>query len=256
MPNPTKRSNYLLKIGNSCDESWAEMTPSDSGRFCANCAKNVIDFTRLSDDQVLAILRKSSGNLCGRLEEGQMNRYLMRKTEPSSRSRLYKIFAGLFLLTAANQSLAKIGITDEGIARQVKMPVLGSEKMDQAVPEKSPTDSLKNVIRGRVVDSLESYPIPGANILLEGTKLGTATDTDGKFELVIPSKLLKDKNTLVVSLIGYKTQALKVNSDDFSTIKSIVLIEDKQLLDEIVYVGSYKIHERKWWQFWKKKYCK
>ncbi len=53
-----KRSSYLLKIDNPCSEIGASMSPTDLGRFYANCAKNVTDFTKLSDDQVLAIFKK------------------------------------------------------------------------------------------------------------------------------------------------------------------------------------------------------
>lgn len=80
-----KRSNYLLKIEEPCQESWAGMLPTNSGRFCASCAKNVVDFSKLSDDQVLAILNKSSENSCGRFAKGQLNRYLVGKSEPSGK---------------------------------------------------------------------------------------------------------------------------------------------------------------------------
>ncbi|WP_373330689.1 carboxypeptidase-like regulatory domain-containing protein [Salmonirosea aquatica] len=249
-----KRSNYLLKINNPCAESWDKMRPTDSGRFCANCAKNVVDFTHLSDDKVLAIIKNSSGNQCGRLEKSQINRYLVNKSDPSNKSRFYKFFVGVLLLTAVNQSLARNGMKREINVELTKHRISDFELIHETISKQHSTDSLKNVIRGRVVDSLEHLPIPGVTILLEGTRLGTATNEDGEFDLIIPPKFLKEKNALIVSFIGYKTNRLTVNSDDFLNKKSIFLTEDGQLLNEIVYVGDYSVHHKKWWQFWKKKY--
>lgn len=182
-----KRSSYLLKIESPCSENWASMTLTNSGRFCAACAKNVTDFTGLSDDQVLAILKKSSGNLCGRLQESQVNRYLLSKSEPSNKSGFYKLFAGLFLLTATNRSLAKSGIDkkpkiEQGLESFSELR--GSRKIN---PKQNSADSLGAMFRGRVIYSLDRSPLPGATITLKDSDVQTVTDRDGEFELTIPS---------------------------------------------------------------------
>jgi hypothetical protein len=48
---------YKITMTNPCSEPWSEMTPSEQGRFCANCAKNVVDFTLMSDAQIAQYLQ-------------------------------------------------------------------------------------------------------------------------------------------------------------------------------------------------------
>ncbi len=72
-------------------------------------------------------------------------------------------------------------------------------------------------------------PIIGASVKIKGTSTGVATDFDGKFSLSV-----KPNDVLVVSYIGYVTKEVKVGNQ--SEI-SIMLAEDKKLLDEVVVVG-------------------
>lgn len=72
--------------------------------------------------------------------------------------------------------------------------------------------------------------IPGANVTVKGSTVGTVTDLDGKFSLNAPSS----KSVLVVSYIGYTTQEVAINNQKTLNIK---LIEDSKSLDEVVVVG-------------------
>ena len=57
-------------------------------------------------------------------------------------------------------------------------------------------------VTGKVTDSEDNNPLPGANILIKGTAIGTTTDANGEFSLQV-----EDANTvLVVSFIGYTSQ--------------------------------------------------
>lgn len=93
-------------------------------------------------------------------------------------------------------------------------------------PDTTPSDTRK--ITGTIVDA-SGEPLIGASVFIAGTKTGVVTDLDGNFGINIPSG--KD---LVVSSVGYGTTVVKVGS---SSHLSIVLDEDKALLDEVVVVG-------------------
>lgn len=85
------------------------------------------------------------------------------------------------------------------------------------------------VFRGVITDETGG-PIPGANVLVDGTTLGVVTDGDGKFEISLPAQ----KSVLVISYIGYITQKFETTGMDVATIK---LVADIQALEEIVVVG-------------------
>lgn len=58
----------------------------------------------------------------------------------------------------------------------------------------------QRVIRGKVMDKSTGEPLPGATIKIKGTTIGTATDIDGKFELITAT----DVPALEVTFVGYK----------------------------------------------------
>ncbi|HEY0743684.1 MAG TPA: TonB-dependent receptor [Chryseosolibacter sp.] len=84
-------------------------------------------------------------------------------------------------------------------------------------------------VNGRVTDE-QSNPIPGANILIKGTTLGTSTDADGRFSLNVPDA----GAVLVVSFIGYISKEVEVGAQ---TEVNIMLMSDVKQLSEVVVVG-------------------
>ncbi|WP_426431464.1 carboxypeptidase-like regulatory domain-containing protein [Winogradskyella sp. HB-48] len=63
----------------------------------------------------------------------------------------------------------------------------------------------ERTIKGIV--SNEDGPLPGANITLDGTRVGAVTDDEGKF--TFPKKL-KTGDVLVFSYLGYETQKVSI----------------------------------------------
>lgn len=82
-------------------------------------------------------------------------------------------------------------------------------------------------VTGKVTDGAE--PIIGATVKVQGTNNATVTDLDGNFTLMAP-----EGSIIEVSYVGFDTQSVKVTSESEYTI---VLSENKTLLDEIVVVG-------------------
>jgi iron complex outermembrane receptor protein len=80
------------------------------------------------------------------------------------------------------------------------------------------------------VTSPEEGPIPGVNIVIQGTVQGTVTDVDGNYSLTVPGP----DAVLVFSSIGYSTQSIVVG--DRSTL-NVMMATDVQSLDEIVVIG-------------------
>ncbi len=83
-------------------------------------------------------------------------------------------------------------------------------------------------VSGTVSDS--SGPLPGATILVKGTKNGAQTDIDGKFTI----KNVGSNAVLVFSYIGLKSQEVSVAGK--KTV-SVVLKEDSAELKEVVVIG-------------------
>ncbi len=85
-----------------------------------------------------------------------------------------------------------------------------------------------NEVRGKVVDEAQ-LPLPGVNVIVKGSTIGTTTDFDGNYSITIPN----NSSQLVFSYIGYVSQTLAVTSSNLN----VHLKEDNQTLDEVVVVG-------------------
>src|SRR5699024_10584875 len=66
--------------------------------------------------------------------------------------------------------------------------------------------ALSQSISGTVTDAQSGEPLPGVNVIVEGTTTGTSTDIDGAYELNVSS--LQD--TLAFSFVGYQKQEVAI----------------------------------------------
>lgn len=80
---------------------------------------------------------------------------------------------------------------------------------------------------GKVLDGQTHQALPGANILVEGTHIGTTADANGEFKLTVPIGRL----TLQVSFIGYQTTSkpLLINSGSEPYVEIPLQIKPQQL---------------------------
>ncbi len=94
--------------------------------------------------------------------------------------------------------------------------------------QKTQTSGKKVKVRGVIKDET-GEPIIGATVRVKGQSEGTVSDLDGNFTLDVT-----DDNTLQISYIGYQTQEFAVGKQHHF---SIVLEEDKKILNEVVVIG-------------------
>ncbi len=86
------------------------------------------------------------------------------------------------------------------------------------------------MVTGTVTSTTGGGTLPGVNVLVKSTTIGTVTDIDGKYSLNVPN----ENDTLIFSSIGYAIQEIPVNGRN--TI-DVTLAEDVQSLNEVVVVG-------------------
>lgn len=91
-------------------------------------------------------------------------------------------------------------------------------------------------VSGTVVDQ-DGVSLPGVNIVVKGTAIGTVTDGNGNFTLSVPT----GRNTLIVSYVGYITQEVDI---DNRTNINIQIFEDIRTLDEYVVIGYQTVKKQ------------
>lgn len=93
-----------------------------------------------------------------------------------------------------------------------------------------PFSFAQKTVTGKVIAFENEESLPGANVVVQNTTIGTVTDLEGNFSLEIP----EDVNTLLVSYIGYVPEEVTINNRSNITI---TLIQDITQLQELVVVG-------------------
>ena len=84
-------------------------------------------------------------------------------------------------------------------------------------------------ISGKVT-STDGDPIPGVNIVVKGTSVGTVTDIDGNYRIDTPD----DAETIVFSFIGYGVQEVAING---RSVINVSLQPDMKELAEVIVVA-------------------
>ena len=90
----------------------------------------------------------------------------------------------------------------------------------------------QNILKGYVKNDLKEYALEGANIFLENSEIGTASDENGYFQLPVD---LKTDHVLVISFIGYKTLKVDLLNYDFSKTHTFAL-QEKILTSQTVLI--------------------
>lgn len=85
-------------------------------------------------------------------------------------------------------------------------------------------------VSGKVTDGDTNEPLPGVNVLVEGTSIGTITDMNGLYSLTVNS----DEETLIFSFIGYQTQTVPIQNRSQIDVNLSISVTS---LSEIVVTG-------------------
>ncbi len=188
---------YKLEIESPCHENFKQFKPTNKGGFCDSCHKEVIDFTNTPKKDIIAYFSCNTNiNTCGRFNKHQLKAVV---NEPKRKT-------GLGFLTG-------IGLTI--------MSFLTIWTSNAQEPNKKPKTSTKDdgiqsvlqqnniTIKGTVITEQDGLPLPGVNIVLQGTQIGVQTNFDGYFEF--PEKLKKG-DVLIFSYIGLESQKVIIEN--------------------------------------------
>ncbi|RFZ94967.1 hypothetical protein D0C36_05415 [Mucilaginibacter conchicola] len=221
-----------ISIPQPCHQNWNDMTPADQGRHCQSCQKIVVDFTRMTDSEIINYLN-TNGKVCGRFTKEKLESVNAKLVSVAKPAFLWQRFA---------------------IAASIAMLFNNSVKAEKTAPvktEQSPrafrtdasdlTDSVTYVrVKGKVLDE-ENQGLPGVSVIIKGMQIGTQTNVNGEFYLNVPSTA----TSLVFSFVGYNTAELSLGSTS-AELPAISLKMSSMMLGEPVYVQRPPLHKRVW----------
>jgi TonB-dependent starch-binding outer membrane protein SusC len=137
--------------------------------------------------------------------------------------------------SAKNQPLAQVletlltplALTYEVTGGQI---ILKRLRASNVPSQDSPTtEAFDQPITGVVTDEKGGF-LPGVSVVVKGTRTGTTTDADGRFQITLPT----GRNILTFSYVGYLSQDVPVGG---RTTLTLSLTPDNKALNEVVVVG-------------------
>ena len=262
-----------ITIENPCGEDISQMEPTQRGRFCGSCERDLVDFTKLNDREIQKVIHQTNGDVCGWFRPDQLDRQMVEL--PVASSPAFFKYAASVLLTMA------IGNTT---AQNDQAPI-SLEKTEQTI-EKEAQEPKPYFISGKIRDENTGETLPFAAIQIQETELGTHSDLEGNFSLEVPEKYRSQELILKLSYAGYQQTEMKLDPDSlqfgyqemvFQTQSNFLDAVEICVLDEVVVVAGamtyvqdcYQkagvpvlernyLHAKtfRWWQFRKRRQAK
>jgi len=235
-----KNSRLKITIEKPCNKiNWTNMSDFERGKFCTICSKNVTDFSKMTDEEIVNYLNRSEESICARLNQSQMNRIL--KINKTNKIKHWnKIAATLALMTLTTVSYSNT-IEDNYFKTELNIRDLPDNK-GNINTQISSSDSITKIIKGKVVEEGWDYPVK-TSVFVKGTKIKAETDSLGNFQIVIPKKYKKEDITLVVKSTGLEDDTeLNLKISDLPK-NEIVITKNPMVIGEVIRI--------KWWQFWR-----
>lgn len=191
-----------VSIPDPCTQIWDEMIITRTGKYCAECEKEIIDFTKMSSNEMEKWFLSSKGKICGRINRTQLeffNQPLETKNKIGSVA--CKILMAACLTFMANLKASASIVIHESSKVDSKL----NQSQDYASSLRP--DSLVK-ITGIIKDIDDKLPIQGVAVSVKNANITVFTDNEGRFTLKVP--LGKDEVTIVCNFIGYVRLEKKV----------------------------------------------
>lgn len=221
------RNNIKLSIPEPCHENWANMTPTEKGKFCGACQKQVIDFTGLSDTELAAFFIKHKNTaVCGRMHTQQINKPLPVPT-PKKKILPYLLGIGLpaLLLSCNNELQGKVLV---GEIDMVTAPTPDTIVSNMTTPPKTRT------ITGKVTGA-DGMGIPQVLVTIKNTDYSAITNEKGEYTIIYGGS--NNKPVIEISQWGYlpfsKKISIKAKNNAVASIP-VCLKPDDQSPREII----------------------
>lgn len=227
-----------IKLGFTCSQKWEDMEPVSGGRYCQGCQKQVIDFTQLTNQEIIGFFeQKGKTKTCGHFSEEQLkqlNKNLNQPPRTSLQQSLSTLILGTLLTASSCQTSKMINHSN------CKDHKSHYEIVDKSIDNK---DTASAEIMGIVV-SADNEPLSDVFIEIGSTTIGAVSDLNGEFRLVVPTDLRQAK-VLTTKYLGFEN--LQINLDEVADKKiKITLIDDPNLLTGEVVVVRPSFPKRIW----------
>ncbi len=190
-----------LQIAEPCHQNWDAMTPQLQGRHCQSCAKTVVDFTLMTDGQILSYMKTAKGETCGRFYNDQLDRALIQPKYPKW------YLSGMWKYVISSFLIAKSIDTKAQIKGEVKIEVPQHSNNMKLGKMIAPQTTIKQFVVTGIIKNENLKNLQNVTVKNTRTKIAIVTDQNGAYS--IQSKM---GDELIFSFEHYKTKRVVVNA--------------------------------------------
>ena len=185
-----------LSIPEPCQQNWQQMTPTDQGRFCNACAKEVVDFSLMTDTQLLQYFTTlTHDKVCGRALPGQLDRTISKPEHPKKKIFWYWNYMVIFFMFFAKGNTAK---AQGGVKPFTEFsPIKPNDIRGEMAGVTGVNKELSRVIKGKVTDT-SGNPVPFASIKIKGSNTGVSADVNGAYSIKVNTN-----STFMISALDF-----------------------------------------------------
>ena len=199
------KSSMILKIDEPCNENWEVMSAVEKGRFCDVCSKDVIDFTKFTDDEIVEYFQNrremKSMSVCGRFKASQIESPIKKievpmnsfyRLENSSQMVLWVMMVLIGVFSVSCNENPKMGKVPKEVHDQIqdRKEFIDSENLEVllmgdtviSVPQKK-NPIVPKVIKGEVYEEIH---VMGEPMVMGGIEI------PDEAQLNVPKTLLQD----------------------------------------------------------------
>ncbi len=228
--------NIIISVKVPCNEDWNKMTTNKCGKYCNLCKENVIDFTDLSDKEIVRIIKRNNGKLCGRFNVEQLERPLALRGAENDHSFFAKIAATLLLFTTAKETTAQLEKT-------IYKSSISTDKQSNSIVSDRHNPI---ILSGIVIDASTNKPIANAKIQMvnpvyPGSSTVYKTDEEGNYSIPIADSTEKRTISLLIAAADYQETTIKISYEDYSTQNNVLLSP----ASNDILITSYNIQKKK-----------
>lgn len=207
-----------ISIPEPCHENWHNMKPTEQGRFCNACAKEVVDFSMMTDTELLNYFTNiTHEKVCGRALPSQLERTINLPKEPKKRLFWYWNYIVMFFMFFSKANTVK---AQGGVKRVTEISNTPACKVGETVKSSS------RVISGKVTD-IDGNPVSFATIKIKGSPKGLSADANGGYLTRV-----KFDDILVFSGVGFKETEVHVGIQ--TSLNTFLEKAPQQSLGEVV----------------------
>jgi hypothetical protein len=207
-----KPTTIKIKIDTPCHENWDKMQEEEKGKFCLSCQKVVVDFSRMTNEEIINYFEQNAGKkTCGRIAIHQHN-------TPISNYR--KVITPWFNRYVAGFLMA-IGFYNPAKAQTNTGPIENHMMKGEIAVNPVRQTNKKFMINGRVLDMSSTKPIKSAIVRINGSDIKVTTDKNGSYSINIPVRYQTPDLQLTISHAGYE-DGFEIHIDQTKTSVNIV----------------------------------